>query len=345
MTEDKEKNNLQNDLDLEQVFNSKSTDAADKKKLMKKQKDRKPLPYFIAIGAVVLLLGGGAFTYGYWSDAFSHNSSQTKKDKDTNNTTTKAKDVPKDEPTKDDFYQDDKSPVELEAWQKAPYEDQVESNKDKLREEVITWVDGTTLGNVTNILPSEKDGYTSDVSKATDENGVPNLKYAYQTKENLEYNLGTALNKILNPVFGAWASMPIGSPESVKGAFPGYSFIPMFTSEWTAANVKKDDFSKMPVFADWAGDSYGGLSFNEKDHSIGTWYGTLKSITSYSEPMEDNSGVKIVTDSKVEFTATLADGKKVTKTGQLHLVLVPNHDNLEDEMYRNLISEATLTMN
>lgn len=336
MTENEKRDN-DKDLELEDVFNSKSDDTIDKKKLIKKQKDRKIVPYVLAVGSLFLILGVGALTYKTFTSAKVDKTSQTNKNSGKTKPT-------KEKPDKD-LYQDDKSPVKLEPWQKVPYEDQVKSDKSKLKNSVISWVDNTALANVTNLLPSEANGYTSDISKATNEDGTPNLKYAYQTKETLDYNLGTALNKILNPVFGSWASMPVGDAANVKKTFPGFAFIPMFTKEWVDANTTEEDFSKMPVFADWAGDSYGGLKFNEKDQSIGRWYGELKKISGYSEPMEDNSGVKVTADADVEFTATLEGGQITKRTGQLHLVMVPNHDNVEDPDYRNLISEATLTMN
>ena len=315
-----------------------------KKQLIKKQKKKRLLPYIIATSAVVLVLGAGAVTYNNWSGLFKgthETTSRGSKTKDSDKTS-KGKD-------KKDIVPDDSKESELESktvklldWQKKSYTEQKEDKNSTITKDATEWSQSTSIVNVTSSLPSEVDGYTSDVSKATNSDGTPNLKYSYQTKENVEYNIGVAINKFINPIFGEWGGLPIGVPGSVNSGFQPTLFEPIFTKDWWSNNVNENDYHKVPILADWAGDAYGGLDLALNPG--GTWFGQIDSLSTTSEPESDSSGVKVNVTAKISYIAKLADGKSITKEGTLSLSLIPNKDS-SDINFRNLVSDASLSLN
>lgn len=342
-------NNKKDNLEdlFKEVSDSSKTDSQAKSSLMKKQKDRKIWPY-IATGVVLLGIGvGGYFTYPQWSNMLGFGDSKVEQ-KDTNKNNSEDGTKDKDSDSSKELTQDEqdekvkeslenmKDPIETEKWTKIPYYEQEENDPKALQEEAITWAESTPFISLSSMLPSRADGYTDDVSKATNEDGTPNMNYSYQTKENVEYNFATYMNRLLNPMFGSWISIPTG-PER-EAAFPDETFKDMFTDEWWDSNIKEGDHSKLPIYLDWSNDNFGGLELESP------WYGELKTISSTVEGDEDNQGVNIDIEADVQFTAIQKGGKKVTRNGTLVLQLVSNKkdDSLE---HRNLINKATLTVN
>lgn len=342
------KNNKNDNLEdlFKEVSDSSKNDSQAKSSLIKKQKDRKIWPY-IATGVVLIGLGvGGYATYPKWSSMLGFDNAKTEQT-DSNKNDSKDKDNEDSDSSKEltqeeqdnkvtEALENTKDPIETEKWTKIPYYERLDKDAEALQTEAIAWAEGTPFISFASMLPSRADGYTDDVKKATNEDGSPNMNYSYQTKENVEYNFAMYMNRLLNPMFGSWISIPTG-PER-EDAFPDDSFKDMFTEEWWDANIKDGDHSKLPIYLDWKNDNYGGLELESP------WYGEIKVISATGEGDEENQGVNIDISADVEFTAIQKGGKKVTRTGTLNLQLVPNKkdDNLE---HRNLINKATLTVN
>lgn len=61
------------------------------------------------------------------------------------------------------------------------------------------------IGQIAGGAPSEKDGFTSDPSKAYEDNGIiPNKYYTYLTAEEMERQLTDIIYRIIDPVYGGW---------------------------------------------------------------------------------------------------------------------------------------------
>lgn len=359
---------------LEDIFNevtdSSKNDSQAKSSLIKKQKDRKLWP-FVAAGVALVGIGvGGYFTYPQWSGANDDKSKteevdpsskdkevpKDKKDKGSGTTDTSEKestdDTPKEVKPGGDEYEDltleevekesikeqeeREGVVEIATWAKLPYSERKRNDADGLKKDVISWSQGTTFINFSSGMPSSSQGFTDDVNKASNADGTPNMNYSYQSKENLEYNFGLYMNRLLNPVFGEWNGVLMG-PER-ETYFPENVFKDMFTNEWWEANITPNDHSKLPIYVDWANDNYGGLSV--EDH----WYGEVVLLTATSQADSENQGVDVDITAEIKFTNTDKNGKLLERTGILKLQLVDNVDSYDLE-HRNLINKASLTIN
>lgn len=358
MTEENKNKQTPKD-DLNDLFNEVSSDTSDKeakKALVKKQKDRKYKPYLIT-GAIIAALAVGAyFAYPQFSSMFGGDNKTEEVSKDDSANKNKADDtdgnVNEDDPESEDYVpsegdnedaakrdaakqKEEESAIPLADWQKVSRSEGLK-NKDQLKQELIEYVDGTPLTTTVGSLVATKDGYTDDISKAEDSN------YSFQTKENVAYDLGMAMNMILNPVFGEWNTIPYGQPGAVEAAFPDDTWQPLFSEKWWADNVKEGDHSKLPLFLDWAGDSYGGLEFAP---GIGPWLGEVTLVSSNIEANPNGEGSVITVDADVTFHGTLEKGDKVERKGNLKLKFEQNDfDTYERTGVRNVITEASLTM-
>lgn len=360
MTEkdNKEKESL-DDL-FNQATSKQPNDSKVKKDMIKKDKDRKYTPYIIC-GAVAILLAGGIF-YAYpklsgndWIARKTTDSTLVSgtKDKGETSDTSSSKDgtsesdngaISTDDSKEiDKAISESKGSIEVEDWTKTPYATQMNEDPDALYESAVKSAQDTTFINFSNMLPSATDGYTDDTDKATEGDGSPNLNYSYQTKENIEYSFSVYSQRILNPVFGEWYALPVGNAQALKDGFPQDLMQDMFTERWWNSNVSIDDHTKLPLYLDWAGDSYGGLNF-EMNGTLGVWYGKITTMSITGEAMEDGSGMYAEVNADVEFTAILNDKSTVTRKGTLYMKLVPNTAS-KDKLYRNLIDEVKLTVN
>lgn len=352
MTEENKNKQTPKD-DLNDLFKEISSDTSDKeakKALVKKQKDRKYKPYLIT-GAIIAALAIGAyFAYPQFSSMFGGDDKTEEVDngKYENNSDTDESSDPDSEnyvPTESDNedaakrdtakQQDSESAIPLEDWQKVSRSEGLK-NRDQLASQLVEYVDGTPLTTTVGSLVAVKDGYTDDVSKADESN------YSFQTKENVAYDLGMAMNMILNPVFGEWNTIPYGQPGAVEAAFPDDTWKPLFSEKWWTDNIKEGDHSKLPLFLDWAGDSYGGLEFAP---GIGPWLGEVTLVSSNIEANPNGEGSVITVDAEVTFHGTLEKGDKVERKGNLQLKFEQNDfDTYERTGVRNVITEASLTM-
>lgn len=342
-----------NNENLEDVFDKATKEGASskdvQKEIVKKQKDRKIAPYLIAAAVLVLLGGGVAFLYPHFTPNGGGEKTPTEQtsgpkgsdessDKDL--TDEEARKEIDDELAKAD--EENKTPIRIEDWTKVPFETQKKNGAEALYASAVQSAQASTFTNFSGMLPSEKDGYTDDMSKALNEDGTPNEWYSFQTQENLNYSFSTFTQRLLNPAFGGWGSLTYGVPGGVEESFPNGSFTDMFTEAWWAANIQENDHSKLPIYADWNGDNWGGLKLDGKSNGI--WFGHITEMSVTGEALEDGSGMEVIVDSDVSLSAYLEDGSKETRTGTLHLKFTPNLEST-DPTTRHLLSEASLTVN
>ena len=162
------------------------------------------------------------------------------------------------------FAKTNQIPFEHENWQADDYKTQTsnEGNTQKFLETIRTSIeagklDNGTLALASSTLPSEAAGYTSDQDKVTLEDGSLNPMYAYWTKELFETEVGTTLERLLNPTFGGWENYQY-SEYQANTQFDTSIISDMFTPNWLEANTGKPYNEYVPVMADWGSDNYGG---------------------------------------------------------------------------------------
>lgn len=239
----------------------------------------------------------------------------------------------------EDTYEKVKTPIKMETWQKTPrykMEEDKESMK-ALSQELREFTQSMPFGNFTSMLPSEAAGYTSDVNQAELEDGTTNPKYSYLTKENVEYAYGNYTQRLLNPIFGNWNYLPYGEPNGVENTIEGTLFEDMFTPDWWKANISDTNHRAIPIYADWNGDTWGGLDIDDK--LMGIFFGEI--ISSQVDMQPSTGGTDFYITSQVEYSALLKNGKLEKRTGEFHMKLVPNVWDT-DPTHRVLIDDTYL---
>lgn len=346
MTENDNKNDkLQNMFD--DVTNTDVDESSVKKQLMNKKKDKKTVPLIIAGLAVVALVGSGI----YFAPKFLNNNTSTvTSTEDSSSKTSSSKSTTSSTGTSQDLaeiYEESETPIKVAKWVKQPYANQIVDDPATLKTNAIAAAEDSIFVNTSNGFVSTEDGYTDDVNNATNSDGSQNENYSYQTKENIEYAWSIYSQRILNPVFGGWNTLPWGlGPDLVQTGIQSEDWRSMFTERWWNENiVATGTFNALPIYADWNGDRWGGA--NVADNAMGIWFGEITSMTSYSEPSSDQytqAGSVIIINANIQFTAKDPDGKNIVRTGTLYMKLVANMNNT-DPLYRNVIDEVTLTVN
>lgn len=242
-----------------------------------------------------------------------------------------------------DRYKDNKTPVKVEEWTKQPYSaERSEKEQETLKKGVADYAQTLNIGNYFGLLPSEANGYTSDVTKAMNKDGTPNMYYSYQTKENMEYVFSTYMQRLLNPVYGSWFSLPYGMPGEIEAAFPDETFKDMFTPRWWQANIKNDNHRAIPIYADWNGDNWGGLDL--KEEGMGVFFGEIKSMTVDTKPASNGAGNELTINMNIEYKAKLANNKTETRNGTMMIKLIPNEEST-DINHRALIDDVSFKVN
>lgn len=333
---------------LDELMNEATSNegvAEFKEKIEKEKKKGKYKPYIITLVSV-LVLGSGAFYFVPKinnSNTNDSNSSISKKgnsssgsndgsnDKDGSSTFNKEKEIAKSKSLGKDL-----RPTTLEDWQS-----QVFTDDKAVYQETIDFVEATSFINLASMLPSEKNGFTSDTNKLRLEDGTLNPMYSYQTQENVEYAFGNYINRLTNPVFGSWASLPNGIPGGVESEFNPMDFDDMFTSRWWMENTQNGSYRAVPIYADWDGNNWGGVEVDER--SNGVFFGEIKSIYATGEPTDDNTGLDIEATVVLDYVAIDKNKKKVVRPAEMRLKLVPNIES-DDPYHRALIDDISLTM-
>ena len=238
-------------------------------------------------------------------------------------------------------------PFDHEDWQIAGYKNQAsddESTKKLLNTIQASIQDGRldngTLSLSASTLPSEEAGFTSDQNKVTLEDGTINPMFSYWTKENFETEVGTAVERLLNPSFGQWENYQY--PEyKANSEFDISTISDLFTNNWLESNTGKPYSEYVPVMADWNSDNYGG-TYNLTD--VAKWFGKVQSSTTEFHYNSETQQYTATYTANVKYVAWTKDQKTVERNATLTLNLVPaasqQHNN--GSSHRVLIDSATL---
>lgn len=194
---------------------------------------------------------------------------------------------------------------------------------------------GSTLSQLAVILPSIEGGFTDDATKAVNEDGSLNGNFSFWTRELFVGEVGSMLNRLMNPVFGGWQAASEGNAdEATKNKLSD-----VFTSQWLASNGPEG----LPIVTS-------GKAPIEVDYlpSGGTrWIGT---ITPGSENLNFTydrglKGYVVDYSADVTYSSWQQDKKVASFTGKISLKLVPNsQDQNPSSGNRVLISEAALAL-
>lgn len=194
---------------------------------------------------------------------------------------------------------------------------------------------GTTLSQLAIILPSIEGGFTDDTTKAVNEDGSLNGNFSFWTRELFIGEVGSMLNRLMNPVFGGWQTASEGSADDATKVKLG----DLFTSQWLAANgadaLPIVTSSKAPIEVDYLPS--GGTR----------WVGT---ITPGSETLNFTydrglKGYVVDYSADVTYSSWQQDKKVASFNGKISLKLVPNsQDQNPSSGNRVLISEAALAL-
>lgn len=250
--------------------------------------------------------------------------------------------------------------AEVPEWTKAPFSQESFLADEAKMEEMYDWANSieaiefaTAWLPSKNIIPDgeEKSLYTNQLSEEKLENGMPNMYFSYTLKEDYLRTFAIGINRLLNPVFGNW----VFNQHSIEGkpSKDGPSFTQlkdMFSESWWTANVSENtDYSKLPVVADWEGDSFGGLQFADRNSDVlGTFYGIITETEENPVVVEElTSGHRGAPVFKITVPVSFyakGENDTIKKTGTLTLTLEPNKYEYS-EMYRVVISDANLVLN
>lgn len=199
-----------------------------------------------------------------------------------------------------------KSPVTLPDWARKEYDT---LSKDEYEKMLEYSNNNTFIGWYAEALPSEQDGFTSDISKIEDENGVPNVYYTSMTKESFNAQLSFIMYRITNPIFGNWIYMQkphskISKSEILENALNDITTL-NFNEEFLNNNVKmlELDFN----------DDYYNNTFSKDSKGI-LFVGIIKDGSIVFND-DDTYNVEFTVDYMVNDNITLS-----TKQYKLHLV-------------------------
>lgn len=333
---------------LEELLRSKSNDdepAATSKKQRRKKKgpqtgtslDKKSrkskLPIVAGILAGILVLGGGG--YGLWVlyGPAAEAGEETGNGK-TQAAGTKQAD-PEDEVDAVWNNQESMFPIKLEDWQMKTGVEGISPEEEAL---LVGGLLGSDLSTAASILPSEAAGFTSDDGKILNEDGSVNSLYSYWTQEAFLGGAGQAIEKFLNPRFGAWEAYQ-GRGEDPNSIDPAALFPNTFTADLLGAGAPVKSW--LPIYADWSNDNYGR---GDLAATGARWYGQIES--SQSEFVWDEATSQYVVNFKanVKFTAYKTNGEKATEKGVLTLEFVANPGGEKGPGGKVLVNGSSLTI-
>lgn len=250
-------------------------------------------------------------------------------------------------------------PIELKSFAKKPYDKETFWTEDNVK---LVMSDARKNPSLVSGVSFIKSGlnprkgakvYTNDVEKRYLENGEKNPLFYYALAEDYKKAYVTYTERLLNPIFGNWStaqSRDLGNYYPIE-AREFESLEDMFTEEWWSKNIKESqDYSKLPVLAEWKPGSWKNLNLKErKIYKEGVFYGkvenNLKNFSKVSFVGNDSEGMPIIKiSSPVKFYANKEGGGVVKKSGTLTLILQSNSNSI-DVKNRVVISEASLKVN
>lgn len=167
----------------------------------------------------------------------------------------------------------------------------------------------SNIYSISDILPSEISGYTSNLDELFLEDGTYNPLFSYWTKEVFSEEVTLIIEALTNPVFGGWLLYYMNpSPEFFEKEY----FSELFTSE-ALNNLSPNDF-----ITEW------GIEDIDKTQALNRVF----NVTNADFRLEND---KYVVDLEIEVTNKLKklDNTTIEKKSLLILQLVenPNGDN------------------
>lgn len=254
-------------------------------------------------------------------------------------------------------------PIDVPEWARTRYTDEFFEDEKRVQD-MLTWVsevgfEGYLVGQV-----SPKDDFvddievTNDVEKRFLEDGTENPGYYYTLREDYMSTFALVTQRLLNPVFGNWTMYQYSSENMpAKENILTGEFDDMFDDEWWGSFVDKatqeNDYSEVPIYADWNNDDYGGIKFSEsKDSDYGRYFGEIdesperlmeveqvESVDEKSESVKVSYNVKL----PIKYTALTKGDTKDEVKGWLEFTLSSN-DNAEEVDYRVKASNVKLVI-
>lgn len=239
------------------------------------------------------------------------------------------------------FYLDNPNltyPVQLEDWEQNSR--LLQENVD-LGAKVFDKYSKTFLGSSSFALPPEAAGFTADRAKQYNENGAPNTFYSYWTAESFTRETGDLIERILNPVYGAWRPYQY-SKNPGNESFDFNLISDMFSSSWIDKNADKKFGEYVPLYADWEGNDYGMA--DQLLTSGPRWIGKVIDGNCEFSFNEKSNGATVDYTSNVVFTAWSKNQTKIEKKGVLKMKLIPNNNQANSSDHTVIIDDASLTI-
>lgn len=351
---EKEKNKKKEFDELDEMFKNASNYKDSKSNRVKEEQDnsKKVKKVVLSTLAGAAILTGAFFSVGYFTNYDSQTIQEHKK-------TGSISETKKQEETVVEDNWDFDFPIGLKSWAKTPYDEKTFWNEDNMKLVMNEARKHSSLVSGVSWIKSglnPKKGakvYTNDVEKRYLKNGEKNPLFYYALAEDYKKAYVTYTERLLNPVFGNWSA---SQSKNMGGYSPVQStefekLEDMFTDDWWAKNIKEsEDYSKLPVLAEWKQGSWKNLKLKKKEDSReGVFYGRvendIKNFSKVSFVGNDSEGMPIIKIiSPVKFYANKEGGGVVKKSGTLTLTLQSNPNSI-DVKNRVVISNASLKMN
>ena len=178
--------------------------------------------------------------------------------------------------------------------------------------------------------------YTSNIEEQYMDDNTLNPYFSYTLREDYVFAYSTYINRLINPVFGNWVFAQMHYPSAPMIDNTEFEKLSdMFSRGWWDENVvPAQNYSALPVLADWEGDNFGGLEFTEDDSIHGTFFGVVNETEDNRVIVEslgiDERGSEILKiDTPILYAAFDIDGELIKKEGVLSLTLASNDEPIE----------------
>ncbi len=189
-----------------------------------------------------------------------------------------------------------------------------------------------SLWSQAGVLPPESAGFTSDLSKKIDSDGMISPLFSFWTQERYTSEAGLIIERLVNPLVGGWTGAQFST-----SLFNPTALNDMFTDEWVQSSGV--DSANYPIYVDWSDQNY-GMEFGSDSLR---WVGSVETIDSIWHYDSELQQYTVYLTVGVSYTGLAADGSKIVRNGQLILTLVANPDqSLNSTDHRVLVSQATL---
>lgn len=250
-------------------------------------------------------------------------------------------------------------PVEVPEWTKEPYRyNNFADNEEELAKLTEYAESYNSLFAGLAWLPSGIQGdwegagepYTSNIEEEYINDDIPNPQFSYALREDYIFAYTTYIQRLINPVFGDWAfSQESYSAKDAKSDTQFEVLNDMFSTEWWETNIANaPDYSNLPIVADWAGDSFGGMALlDDKEGRIGEIFGVINetedNYISVDVLGQDERGSDILKiDTPIKYVGVDKDKNTLEKNGTLSITIASNENYISEN--RVVIINTSLTI-